>query len=561
MRLCVAALSFACWSAVAVADVAAPVAPGPYAVGCSSVEQDFSRLAPGENAQQYWEGIPAGDGRPRYVTDLLTGSATPVVGFPVPDDGQLFGKLAGKTYSVALLVCYPTGADNTRAPYALPNGVTVPAMQRGGEAPIFADAATRWPVLEFSHGLAGSPLDADYMYAIRLFASNGYVVVAPFHADARVTDIDLADLEDVIHAIVDFPNYTAMQAVRPLALKYTLDYLLGSADWAPHVDAGRIAGFGASLGGEALLLQAGAKLTVSVGLSSEQVLVDDRLRSIATYVPYFGQVFFPAFGRDQSGIDFMNPVPVLAISGTADTVAPLPATLQGMERMAATHVLVALAGVEHGFDIPSAPDIFTWSLMFLGATDNHDAAALARLQRTTSVAGGGNDAVILSDVMPYAPAPGEVDVVEYYNASLDHYFMTAMPEEIAILDAGMPIAGWARTGRVFKAWPVDSPLGQPVCRYFGTPGIGPPTHFYSAYANECAILAGDRQWTFEGNVLRVDVPASASTCPDDEMIVVRLYNNGMRGVANHRYVISPDVIDTMVGQGWIVEGPVFCVPP
>jgi hypothetical protein len=45
------------------------------------------------------------------------------------------------------------------------------------------------------------------------------------------------------------------------------------------------------------------------------------------------------------------------------------------------------------------------------------------------------------------------------------------------------------------------------------------------------------------------------------MVVVRLYNNGMRGVANHRYTISPMVIDAMVEQGWIVEGPVFCTPP
>jgi dienelactone hydrolase len=433
-------------------------------------------------------------------------------------------------------------------------------MQRGTEAPIFADAKQRWPVLEFSHGLAGSPLDADYMYAIQLFASNGYVVLAPFHADARVTDIDLADLEDVLHAIIDFPNYTAMQAVRPLALKYTLDYVLDSPTWSPRVDPDRVAGFGASLGGEALMLQAGAKLTVSVGLSSEQVLADERLKSIATYVPYFGQVFFPAFGRDQSGVDFMNPVPVLAISGTADTVAPLPATLQGLDRMTATRVLVALAGVEHGFDIPSATDIFTWSLMFLAATDGHDPLALAQLQRTATVAGGGDDFVVLSDVMPYPAAAGEVDVVEYYNASLDHYFMTSIGDEIAILDAGKPIAGWSRTGRTFKAWPMEIPRGQPVCRYFGTPGIGPPTHFYSAFANECAILAADRAWTFEGDVMHVDVPVNA-TCPVGEMIVVRLYNNGMRGVANHRYTITPTVIDEMVRQGWVVEGPVFCTPP
>ena len=298
------------------AETVAPLPPGPYPVGCTSVEQDFSRLAPGESPQQYWEGIPAADGRPRYVTDLLTGAgtATPVIGFGVADDGEMFGKLAGKTYSVALIICYPTTAANNRAPYSLPNGVNVPAMQRGAQTPLLAMGQARWPLLEFSHGLAGSPLDADYMYAIQLFASNGYIVMAPFHADARVVEVSLDDLGDVLHAIADFPDYTAMQAIRPLSLKYALDYMLSDPFWSAHADADRIAGFGASLGGEAVLLQAGAALTVSVGLSSRQVLVDDRLKSVATYVPYFGQVLFPAFGRDQ------------ARGGTFNKVLPSEAT-------------------------------------------------------------------------------------------------------------------------------------------------------------------------------------------------------------------------------------------
>jgi hypothetical protein len=32
--------------------------PGPYPVGCSNVTQDFSRVAPGEDVQAYWEGLP-----------------------------------------------------------------------------------------------------------------------------------------------------------------------------------------------------------------------------------------------------------------------------------------------------------------------------------------------------------------------------------------------------------------------------------------------------------------------------------------------------------------------
>jgi hypothetical protein len=45
------------------------------AVGCSSVAQDFSRLAPGEDASGYWKGSPSASGAPRYATDLLADAA------------------------------------------------------------------------------------------------------------------------------------------------------------------------------------------------------------------------------------------------------------------------------------------------------------------------------------------------------------------------------------------------------------------------------------------------------------------------------------------------------
>ena len=558
--LLVGALAFAAAFQTVLAETYPPLPPGPYAVGCTSVEQDFTRMQPGESPQQYWEGIPADNGRARYITDLLTNSATPVVTFGVPDDGELYGKLAGNSFTVAMIICYPTAANNGRASYTLPNGVAVPRMQRGADAPIFADPSTRWPLLEFAHGLAGSPLDADYMGAMQVLASNGYIVFAPFHADARVTDVSLDDLRDVLHAIGNFSDYTAMQAIRPLALKFALDYMLSRSDWSAHIDASRIGGFGASLGGKSLFLQAGAKLTVSIGLSSKQVLSDGRLRSIATYVPYLGQTVFPALGRDQSGIDFMNSIPVLAIAGTADTVAPIAATRQAIERLPGSNELVSLEGVEHGFDVASSDDIFTWTVTFLDATTNRDPLSLAQLQRMTNVAGGGDDRVVLASIFPYAPIGDEQDVIEFYNGSLDHYFMTADPTEIAILDVGMAFPGWMRTGEVFKAWSPASALGQPVCRYYGTPGVGPNTHFYSVDPNECGILSRDPAWTLEGYVLRVN-PVANSTCPAGQMLVVRLYNNNKDGVANHRYTTSPTIINEMVDQGWIVEGPVFCTPP
>jgi hypothetical protein len=51
------------------------------------------------------------------------------------------------------------------------------------------------------------------------------------------------------------------------------------------------------------------------------------------------------------------------------------------------------------------------------------------------------------------------------------------------------------------------------------------------------------------------------TCPGDRAVVTRLYNNGKGGQANHRYTTSREVAGNMVGEGWVVEGPVFCTPP
>src|SRR5436309_11635323 len=88
-----AALACGSLAAPALADslaVVDPLPPGPYAVGCSNVQQDFSRVQPGETASNYWEGSPEG-GRQRYVTDLLVDTADAlIVNVAVPDDRELF---------------------------------------------------------------------------------------------------------------------------------------------------------------------------------------------------------------------------------------------------------------------------------------------------------------------------------------------------------------------------------------------------------------------------------------------------------------------------------------
>jgi len=376
--------------------VVAPLTlPGPYAVACSNVEQDFSRLAPGEEAADYWDGVPSASGAPRYAADLLADPANTLsVTVTPPSDANLYGSTAGTQVSYIVLACYPTDGANPRADYPLPTGSVVPHMQIGAEQPLFADAAAHYPVIAFSHGYGGSPIASQYLSVVSMLASYGYIVVAPFHGDQRFSDLAIDSFADAVALVAHLGPFTVLQALRPRSMSATLDLILAHPQWRDHIDAAQIGGFGASLGGETLMLMGGAGLTTSIGLSSTQVMVDPRLKAAVGYVPYFGQPFLPAFGRDGQGLDRVT-LPYLAISGTADKTAPIAVTAQGMNRLAGTRELVSLAGVTHEFDVASTNDIYTWTLTFLDAQVRGNPVALKQLATMASVAGGGDDKVVI----------------------------------------------------------------------------------------------------------------------------------------------------------------------
>lgn len=550
----------ACVAAGAGAQSGETVAPlplyGGYTVACSNIEQDFTRVAGGATYDDYWTG------RRGYVTDLLVspGDAL-VVQQTFPGDGELFGSHAGTTRPYLALVCYPTDPANPRPDYALPTGNVVPHMQRGGEAPIFPPGDSRYPLVLYSHGLAGSPISGDYVESVKQIASYGYITVAVFHGDLRFASIDLDRFEDIVYAIANLSDFIGMQAVRPLSLSSMLDRVLADAGYRDRIDTESIGGFGASLGGESLLLMAGARLTVSIGLSSRAVMAPDvRLKAAATYVPYFGVPLFPAFGRDQQGLDGLA-IPVLAISGTADTTAPLVMAEQGMRRLGGTRQLVAFEGLQHGYDARYASDLNTWLFTFLGGQLASDPITRALSARMGAVAGGMPDEQRLDYMAPRMPfTANEAAVIEFYNPSLDHYFVTADAAEAAMLDSGTTIAGWRRTGLEIKLRPAGSPLGLATCRFFGTPPSGPNSHFYTIDAAECAKVKANPLWTYEGLAFNADAP-TLEICAEDRIPVMRLYNDGMGGQANHRYTTSRNEARQMRANGWIVEGTVFCAIP
>ncbi|HZQ61794.1 MAG TPA: trypsin-like peptidase domain-containing protein, partial [Casimicrobiaceae bacterium] len=139
---------------------------------------------------------------------------------------------------------------------------------------------------------------------------------------------------------------------------------------------------------------------------------------------------------------------------------------------------------------------------------------------------------------PNVPNPnGEVIVVEFYNAMLDHYFMTSNPAEIADLDAGVH-PGWVRTGLRFLAYgnPALAPPGAtPVCRFYLLPAVG-DSHFYSGDPSECAATAAKfgNAWTEESPaVFWIVLPdKTTGACPTGLRAVYRFFHTA---ATNHRY--------------------------
>ena len=162
-------------------------------------------------------------------------------------------------------------------------------------------------------------------------------------------------------------------------------------------------------------------------------------------------------------------------------------------------------------------------------------------------------------------------VVEYYAPSLDHFLITAWPDEIAGLDAG---AGFKRTGQAFRAWlrAADAPAyAVPVCRFYAA---GPNSHFYTADPGDCQWLKSleakekaDSQakgqsfqgWQFEAIAFYALAP-QGGTCPAGSTPVYRAYNNRWaQGDSNHRFTVTQPMRFAMT-QDWVDEGLAFCSP-
>ena len=534
-----------------------PSVNGKYPVACSNVEQDFTRVKAGASAADYWEGTPLSDGS-HYVTELLVSPAdalTYKVTVPKVSEIDVFEKQGGKQLQFAAIACYPTTATNTRADYVLPSGIKVPKMQRGAEAPLIATNPEvtdgKWPLMVMSHGLAGSPLGDDYVQVAGRLAAEGYVVFAPFHADARYSRIKLEDVSDYFYILTRYAEVAEMESIRPLALNQGLDYVLSKPEYASRVDSDRIVGFGASLGGMAMMLVQGAKITASWGGAERVIVRDNRYKAVVGYVPYSGQPFLPAFGDSNGGVRSVR-VPYLGIGGTADVVAPISRTSQMIEALGGSKYFVSIEGMPHGFRVQDAPEVFGWTFMFLNAHLSRDQADRVAFNAITAVPGGSDDQVKIRKTLAWG-SRDEMEVVEYFSPPSGKYFMTGRADEVALLDSTPTV--WQRTGQRFATHRVDSPVGANVCRFWANDGASLNTHFYSTLPSDCALLRAQPWARDEGVAMRAQTLSAATSCPADTVKVIRLFN---RTTINHRYLTESVLARMTLTPNWQSDGAVYC---
>jgi hypothetical protein len=144
--------------------------------------------------------------------------------------------------------------------------------------------------------------------------------------------------------------------------------------------------------------------------------------------------------------------------------------------------------------------------------------------------------------------------VEYYYADWNFYFVTSDPGEIAALDGGAFGGLWKRTGQTFTVWTGPTNGALPTCRFFSVIFAPRSSHFYTDRADECASLKQNPGWQYEAIAFYLQPLTASFDCPAGTIILYRLFNNGMGGAPNHRFITDVAQVAEMIAAGWSLEG-------
>ena len=184
------------------------------------------------------------------------------------------------------------------------------------------------------------------------------------------------------------------------------------------------------------------------------------------------------------------------------------------------------------------------------------------LTEYSAAAGGDGYSVVdrhdFSTTESFGVIPVVDTVVEYHHSLFDHYFITPVPAEIALLDAHQPpFEYWSRTGFSFNAWVLNAPAGSTlICRLFNDHFAPKSSHFYAPLRTGCeATLTLFPDWILEyDQIFSTMLPDADGNCPTGTIPVYRMYNQGMGGAPNHRFVTSLAERQKMIDQGFVAEG-------
>ena len=376
-----------------------PAGEGSYAVGSSyfMLSEDALEYPGKANDPRYLSGSGGNAGEELiYIDDIL--KDTPAIHFEVkvPDDQKVYGNTAGTIIPYSGFLLYPITEENpysfqppqTDLSVGFPHCETY--MQGKDEAPVFAEADKRYPLIVHSPGLGGSPAGGNFP-EIKWLASHGYAVLAIFPGDGR------------------FPNYETSPTpqeitLRPLSIKASLDYLEDHPDYKEHVDFGKIGGWGGSYGGTTMFAIMGGKIidkSSSMGGTLDKTVADTRIKAAVGIVPYMGDNNFPTvmgqkssiFGWRHSGVKDVNG-PYLAIAGATDTRAVYDYTKEVLETAKEEMYLIKCEGEGHELSKGAYQDARTWALTFLNAYVDGNKSELDKFQQMLSVEGGAGDVFV-----------------------------------------------------------------------------------------------------------------------------------------------------------------------
>ena len=247
-------------------------------------------------------------------------------------------------------------------------------------------------------------------------------------------------------------------------------------------------------------------------------------------------------------------IPVIATNGGTDEPLLVQLTVQGNAITASFYATDNSIGavprsVSTQFDLPGLPPgtyrLSVFNTMIAGETTN-------RIVTVRGVPASLNVVPMMAASAVYPPPPTPSFL------STKHYLALGDTQQNALLNLNDTRVNlvWSNAESAFRAWPAtgDAPASAvPVCRFFNPKVV---THFYSAKASDCALLAASADWTNEGIAFRILLPV-AGVCSFGTTPVYRLFSQSL---ANHRYTRSIDTYQAFQLRGWVGEGVAFCAP-